>query len=88
MKTLTSREFNQDTGAAKRHAATLGPVIITDRGKPTHVLMTIEEFEKLKTNRRCLADALAHEASSDIEFEIPRMGDLGLRIPDFDDVPA
>ena len=31
--TLTSREFNQDTGRAKT-AARHGPVFITDRGKP------------------------------------------------------
>jgi prevent-host-death family protein len=40
--TLSSREFNQDTSRAKK-AAREGPVFITDRGKPAHVLLSIEE---------------------------------------------
>ena len=35
--TMTSREFNQDLGKAKK-AAKNGPLIVTDRGKPEHVL--------------------------------------------------
>jgi prevent-host-death family protein len=88
MKTITSRQFNQDTSAAKKLAVIDGPVIVTDRGKPTHVLMTIEAFEKLKAKRKSLAEALAHEASEHIDFEIPRMGEWSLRMPDFEDVSA
>lgn len=36
--TLSARDFNQDVDRAKR-ATINGPVIITDRGKPTHALM-------------------------------------------------
>lgn len=46
MATFTSRQFNQDASGAKRAAAT-GPVFITDRGRPAHVLMTIEEYRRL-----------------------------------------
>jgi prevent-host-death family protein len=46
MKVLTSREFNQDVSQAKR-AARLEPVFVTDRGKPTHVLMSIETYRRL-----------------------------------------
>jgi prevent-host-death family protein len=88
MKTVTSRQFNQDTSAAKKLAATNGPVIITDRGMPTHVLMTIDAFEKLKTKRKSLAEALGDEASEHIDFEIPRLGGWSLKIPDFEDVLA
>ena len=38
--TLTSREFNQDHGRAKK-AAQKGPVFITDRGTPAFVLLSI-----------------------------------------------
>ena len=41
--TLSSRELNQDVGRAKR-AARLGPVFITDRGRPAHVLLSIEDY--------------------------------------------
>ncbi len=39
--TVSSREFNQDTSRAKQ-ASRSGPVFITDRGRPAHVLITIE----------------------------------------------
>ena len=44
--TISSREFNQDTSGAKK-AASKGPVFITDRGKPAHVLLSIEDYQKL-----------------------------------------
>jgi prevent-host-death family protein len=44
--TLSSREFNQDTSGAKK-AAQQGPVFITDRGRPAHVLLTIEDYQRL-----------------------------------------
>ena len=44
---LTAREFNQDTARAKR-AAKNGPVFITDRGKTSHVLLSIAEYERLE----------------------------------------
>jgi len=68
MITMTSREFNQDAGRAKR-AALDGPVFITDRGKPAHVLLTIEDYQKLSTPRRNLADMLACPKAEDIMFE-------------------
>ena len=43
--TLTSREFNQDTSRAKK-AAARGPVFITDRGRPAHVLLSIEAYPR------------------------------------------
>ena len=77
--TLTSRAFNQDTSRAKK-AAENGPVFITDRGEPAHVLMTIEEYRRL-AGRRSIADALAMPGSEDIEFDPPRL-EIKLRIPD------
>lgn len=49
--TMTSREFNQHTGRAKA-AADKGPVFITDRGRPTHVLLSSAEFERLSSAPR------------------------------------
>ena len=37
--TFSSREFNQAASEAKK-AANNGPVFITDRGRPAHVLMS------------------------------------------------
>ena len=47
---LTSREFNHDTSGAKK-AAARGPVFITDRGRPAHVLLTIEDYQRLSGGR-------------------------------------
>ena len=65
---LSSRELNHDVSSAKK-AAQNGPVIITDRGKPSHVLMTYGEFERLTGKRRNLVDALSMPGLSDIDFD-------------------
>lgn len=39
MAVLSAEQFSQDVSAAKRAAAD-GPVIITNRGRPSHVLRT------------------------------------------------
>jgi prevent-host-death family protein len=70
--TLSSREFNQGTSEAKR-AAEKGPVFITDRGRPAHVLMTFEAYERLTRPQRNIADALAMPGPDDIEFDPPRV---------------
>lgn len=70
--TLSSREFNQDTSRAKQ-AARKGPVFITDRGRPAHVLITIEEYQKLTGGPMTLAEALAQPGVPDFEFNPPRL---------------
>jgi prevent-host-death family protein len=75
--TLSSRQFNQDAGKAKK-AAEAGPVIITDRGRPAHVLLTFEEYKKITGGRTRIADLLAMPGIDDIELEIPPMRDRAL----------
>jgi prevent-host-death family protein len=70
--TITSREFNQAASEAKQ-AANNGPVFITDRGKPAHVLLTFADYQRLTKQRRNIADALAMPGIADIEFETPRV---------------
>jgi prevent-host-death family protein len=71
--TLTSREFNQDASGAKK-AARRGPVFITDRGRPAHVLMTIEDYQRLAGGSMSLAEALAQRGGADFAFDPPRIG--------------
>ena len=78
--TLSSREFNQDTSRAKKAAAE-GPVIITDRGRPAHVLLSFEDYQRLSGTPRSIADALALPDGEDITFEAPRVT-LGSRPAD------
>ena len=79
--TLSSRAFNQDTSRAKK-AASEGPVFITDRGKPAHVLLSIEEYQRITGARRSIADALAMPGLADVEFDPPR-ANIGIRPADF-----
>ncbi len=58
MKRFSSREFNQDVSRAKR-VALHEPVFVTDRGKPTHVLLSIEAYRHLMGKPDTLADLLA-----------------------------
>jgi prevent-host-death family protein len=81
--TLSSRELNQDIGRAKR-AALEGPVFITDRGRPAHVLLSIEQYRRLTGGRRNRLDALSMPGMADIDFDPPKL-DIKLRIPDFGD---
>jgi prevent-host-death family protein len=60
MKLLSAREFNQDVSQAKRFARD-APVFVTDRGKPTHVLLSIEAYRRLSGDGDTLVDVLAPE---------------------------
>jgi prevent-host-death family protein len=73
--TLTSHEFEQDTGSAKK-AAQWGPVFITDRGRPAYVLLTIEDYRRLAEGNMSLAEALAQPDAADFEFKPPRVGGM------------
>jgi prevent-host-death family protein len=69
--TFSSREFNRDVTRAKK-AARAGPVFITDRGRPAHVLLTVEEYRRLTGDRPNLVELLAMPGAADIAFEPPR----------------
>jgi prevent-host-death family protein len=81
--TISSREFNQDAGGAKR-AADKGPVIITDRGRPAHVLLKYEDYQKLVGIGPSLLDVVAQREDDEIEFTPPRMSDEIFRPADLD----
>jgi prevent-host-death family protein len=73
--TLSSREFNQHASEAKK-AANQGPVFITDRGRPAHVLLSIEEYQRLTSGHQKIADLLAMPGAEDVELAIPAMPDI------------
>jgi hypothetical protein len=79
--TLSSREFNQDTGKAKK-ATEAGPVVITDRGKPAHVLMTFSDYQRVIGKRKNILDLVGMKGASDIEFEPAKITSLSKPIGD------
>jgi len=80
--TFSSREFNQDRSRAKR-ASKKGPVFITDRGRPSHVLLSIEEYQNITGKRKNILDMLAMPGAAEIDFEPPRLGGHLFRPADF-----
>ena len=64
MKVVTSRDFNQDVSEAKRLARS-EPVIVTDRGRPTHVLMSFETYARMNGKAQTMVDLLAEPEGTD-----------------------
>lgn len=79
--TMTSREFNHDVSAAKK-AAIQGPVFVTDRGKLAHVLLSIDEYQRLTGAKLTIVDLLAAPDVADIDFTPPKAAGLS-RTADF-----
>jgi prevent-host-death family protein len=73
MTVLTSRDFNRDVSRAKR-ASRLAPVFVTDRGKPTHVLMSIEAYRRLAGQAESIVDLLAVPDAIDVDPHDARLG--------------
>lgn len=76
MTTISSRDFNQDVGKAKR-LARQEPVFITDRGRPSHVLMSFEAFRQISGQTESIIDLLAMPEPGDVELE-PAPASAGL----------
>ena len=71
VRTMSSRDFNQSTGTAKVAALT-GPVFVTDRGRPSHVLLSYDHYRRLTNGTRTLADVMGGTPDvGDVELELP-----------------
>ncbi len=76
IKTVTSRDFNQNVSNIKKESSQ-GPVFITDRGKPSHVLLSIKDYNKLAGTKENIVALLAMPEAAEIEFEVTQQtGDL------------
>lgn len=71
---ISARDFTRDVSKAKQETAH-GPVIITDRGAPSHVLLSYKEYCALAERRVSLFDAVAAPSTADFEFTPPRLTD-------------
>lgn len=70
LTSITSREFNQDVSKAKR-AAEKGPVVITDRGRAAHVLLTIEAYQEITDKGESIVRLVAMPEAANVPFEVP-----------------
>lgn len=82
-KTLSSREFNQDTGRAKK-SAEKDVVIITDRGQPSHVLMSISKYRSLLESSASIIDLLGMPGIENVRFDPRKLKGPLARPADFD----
>ena len=71
MATVTAAEFNQRPSQVKR-AAEDEPVVITEHSRPSFVLLTYAEYQRLLRMPTDLAEWL--EMDEEIEFEIEPVG--------------
>ncbi|MES2988306.1 MAG: type II toxin-antitoxin system Phd/YefM family antitoxin [Pseudomonadota bacterium] len=81
MKIVGSREFNQDVSSAKRFARA-EPVFVTDRGKPTHVLLSIDAFRQLTGHTETMVDLLAMPDAVEMDLDAARSGSIWDRVPE------
>lgn len=70
MSIVTSRTFNQSPSRVKAMAAD-GPVFVTDRGRPTLVLLSMADYERLR-GQGSVRDVLRMDAEVDFEPVINR----------------
>jgi len=77
--TFSSRVFNQDVGKAKR-AAQNGPVFITERGNPSHVLLAFSEYKKITNKSRNIIEVISMD--EDVGFE-PSRADITIKPAEF-----
>ena len=73
--TLSSREFNQDTGRAIKATET-GLVVITDRGKPAYVLMTFSDYQRVMGKRKNILDLVGMKGAGDIDIVTRNVSDF------------
>ena len=79
MTTITSRYFNQHTSKVQK-AAERAPVIITRRGEPSYVLMSIADFRRLAEGGEP-ATSTARNAYEYLTPSNPAVADTELEIP-------
>lgn len=67
-------------GALAKRATKRGPVFITDRGKPSHVLLAFDDYVRLAGGPN-IVELLTMPTSDEMELEVPRARGL-IRKPD------
>ena len=80
--TISNEEFSLNPGRATEASAG-GPVFVTDGGKPTYVLLSIDDFRRLTHASENIVELISENSPDAIEFEPPRLLQSTIRPPDF-----
>lgn len=78
--TVTSRELNQALSRVKKSSLS-APVIITDRGRPTHVMMSYAEYQQLTGKKTSIVERLTSPDAAIVELEL-KTAPLGFKPAD------
>ena len=79
LTTVSARDLEPDLASAKK-AANSGPVIVTDRGRPTYALLKIEDYYKLAgTQRQSQLAVMDAIPGGHFAFEPPRLTENDLK---------
>jgi hypothetical protein len=78
--TPSSGELDHAVATGKKGAKDY-PVFIAGRGRPAHVLLSVEEHQRLTQQRHNIAGPLVMPGVEDIDFEPPRI-EIGSRPAD------
>ena len=71
--TVTSQTYNRDSSKVRK-AADDGPVFITERGRPAHVLLSIADYQKLAGKEMTLLQSVCDpRPEADFDAEFPRV---------------
>ena len=71
-RSFSSRQFNQDPSGAQK-AAENGLVFITERGKLSHVLITIADYNELTNSTTNMIDLLAMDDACTAELDAQKI---------------
>ena len=73
---MSNREFRASDLTRKTgeilHAATLAPITLTNHGKPRHVILSVEEYERLKSSKTRQQAFKVEELPDDLHDELMR----------------
>lgn len=82
--TISSRDFARDLAQVKK-AACFGPVIVTDRGRPSYALLKIEDYYRLSGEApKSLTAVMDAIPGGFFEFEPPTLGGNDLKPENLD----
>jgi len=81
MTIMSKRDFNQHSEKAEQLASS-GPVFIENNGETAHVLLSIEDYNRLASRPKSLPELLG--VADDLDFEPEKMEDFVPRLPEFD----
>lgn len=71
MPTMTSRDFNLHRSSLKQAVAN-GPVVVTDRGRPSIVVMSIEEYQRLSRTGPTVEEIYSAPDTLAVELDLTR----------------